>query len=130
MQRDGQSEQAGVEKKKADHAEKCLPIFEIDFSPRRNQWRNDLRIDNKIEHGCALRIEPEGFGQFRQRLVEFRLSIINDSECGVRELVLGRERDRFLQGQLGSFKFATAKINYAKIRERIKIVRRLGQNFL
>ena len=51
MQRDGQPEQTGVEKKKADYAEKCLPIFEIDFSPRRNQWRNDLRIDNKIEHG-------------------------------------------------------------------------------
>ena len=51
MQRDGQPEQAGVEKKKADYAEICLPIFEIDFSPRRNQWHNDLRIDNKIEQG-------------------------------------------------------------------------------
>src|SRR5437870_3580559 len=59
-----------------------------------------------------------------------QLAVRNDSECGVREFVLGRERDRFLQGQLGSFKFAAAKINYAKIRERIKIVRRLGQNFL
>ena len=37
MQRDGQSEQARVEKKKADYAEKCLPIFEIDFSSRRDE---------------------------------------------------------------------------------------------
>lgn len=51
MQRDGQSEQARVEKKKADYAEKCLPIFEIDFSSRRDERRDDLRIDNEVEHG-------------------------------------------------------------------------------
>ena len=51
MQRDGQPEQARVEKKKADHAEKCLPIFEIDFSSRRDERRDDLWIDHKIEDG-------------------------------------------------------------------------------
>src|SRR5205085_3940871 len=51
MERDRQSEQAGVEKKKAHDAEKCFPVFEIDFSPRRNQRRNDLWIDKEVGHG-------------------------------------------------------------------------------
>src|ERR1700730_10728557 len=43
---------------------------------------------------CALRIEPERFRQFSQRLVKFRLPIINDAERGVSEFVFRRERDR------------------------------------
>ena len=51
MQRNGQAEQAGIEKKKTDHTEKGFAIFEIDLSPRRNERREDLWIDHEIEHG-------------------------------------------------------------------------------
>ena len=51
MQRDGQPEKASIEKKKADDADKCFAVFEIDFGSRRNERRDDLWIDNEVEHG-------------------------------------------------------------------------------
>src|SRR5947209_5279367 len=51
MKRNWQAEKARVEKEKADHAEERVAVFEIDFSSRRNEWRDDLWIDHKVEHG-------------------------------------------------------------------------------
>ncbi len=78
----------------------------------------------------ALRIQAERFGQFRERAIKLCLPVVNNAERSVREFVVGRERDRFFQGQLGGFEFASPKINDAEVGERVKIVRRFGQDFL
>src|SRR5437879_7805450 len=46
MERNRQPEQACVEKKEADYAQKCFAIFEVDLGSRRNQRCDDLWIDN------------------------------------------------------------------------------------
>ena len=51
MQRNRQTKKARVEKQKPDHAKKCFAIFEVDLGSRRDQGRNDLRIDSEVEQG-------------------------------------------------------------------------------
>ena len=89
--------------------------------------RGDAEI---IMRRRALRINAERGRQLRDRLVEFALPIIDDAQRGMRELVLGRQRDCFLEGQLRRFPFSGSEINDAEIRERIKVVRRFRQKFL
>src|ERR1700730_17290684 len=50
MQRNGKTEQACVEKQETDDAQERFAIFKIEFSSRRNEWRDDRWIDNVIEH--------------------------------------------------------------------------------
>ena len=76
----------------------------------------------------ALGINRERLGQLGHGLIEFRLPVIHDPEGAPGKFILGRKRDRFFQGQLGRFEPAGAKVNRAEIRERIKIVRALGQD--
>src|SRR6266446_3169217 len=93
--------------------------------PRKIQNPNNKR---NVQNPPRRDLEDRTF-QFAQAVRSFVKTLprnISNAE-DVRQLVrasgsvaanwIGRERDRFLQGQLGSFKFATAKINYAKIRE-------------
>jgi hypothetical protein len=59
MKRNGKSEQARVQKKESDHAQKRFAIFKINFSSRRNERRDDLWIDNEIEHGEITPVRAE-----------------------------------------------------------------------
>jgi hypothetical protein len=43
--------QARVEKEQADDADEGFAVFVIDLGARRNEWRENPRIDDKIEHG-------------------------------------------------------------------------------
>src|SRR5713101_2469354 len=45
MERNGKSDDARVEKKKTDHAEKCLALVEIQLRVARDQRLEDFRID-------------------------------------------------------------------------------------
>src|ERR1043166_1119577 len=83
-----------------------------------------------IMRGSALGIDRERFGQFRERVVEFGLPIVDDAEGGMGKFVSGGYRNGLLQRQLGGFKSAGAKINDAKIGKRVEVVRTLGQDVL
>src|SRR5690349_10087487 len=50
MERDWQPKQPRVKKQKADDAYKCFAVFKVDLSSGRNQGRDDLWIDHKVEH--------------------------------------------------------------------------------
>ena len=73
MQRNGQTENASIEKEETDDADKGVAAFVIEFSSRRNEWRNDRRIDNEIEHGEIApiggkkRAHPDNFSEIDPR---------------------------------------------------------------
>src|SRR5437764_14744878 len=50
MEWNGKSDDARVEKKKTDHAEKCLALVEIQFRLTRHQRLQDFRIGDEIQH--------------------------------------------------------------------------------
>ena len=50
MQRNRQTENASIEKEKADDADKGIAVFKIEFGFWGNEWRNDGGIDNEVEH--------------------------------------------------------------------------------
>src|SRR5437667_3593521 len=50
VQRDGKSEETRVEKEKSDHTEKGLIVFVVDLCTKRNQRREQARIDDVIQH--------------------------------------------------------------------------------
>jgi len=89
--------------------------------------RGDAKI---VVRGRAFRIKAERFGQFGKCVIKLCLPVVNNSQRGVGEFVVGRECDRFFQSQLGGLEFAGSEINDAQIGKRIKIVRRFGQDFL
>ena len=51
VKRNRKSEQAGVEKEKANDTDKCVAIFIIQFRSWRYQRRDNRRIDDEIEYG-------------------------------------------------------------------------------
>src|SRR5579864_3392374 len=59
MQRNRKAEQAGVEKKETDDAEKGLTIVEINFGSRRNERADEFRIHRVVEHGEIAPIRSE-----------------------------------------------------------------------
>ena len=51
MERDRQSDHAGIEKEEADDADKSLFIVEIELRLAREERPQQCRIDGEVEHG-------------------------------------------------------------------------------
>src|SRR5213596_2561638 len=83
-----------------------------------------------VMSGGAFWIDRDRLVQLHDRVIEFRLPILNNAQRGEQKVVVGRNGRGSFQGRLRRAQFAAPNINRAEVGKRVKVVWVVGQNLL